>query len=98
MNNKAFGKTMENLRNRANVRQTNRNSYQKLVSRPSFVSQRIFSEKLVEVRKIGYLDLSKTYMYFHCNYIKKNMAVTLTDDLQIHTAYTRTSMSMTAYS
>lgn len=80
-NNSAYGKTMENVRNRIDVRlNTNAKDYKKLVSRPSFVSQKIFNKDLVAIRKIkeiltfnklAYvgmykLDFGKTFIYdFH---------------------------------
>ena len=86
MNNSVFGKTMENLRKRVDVRLvTDENKFLKLVSKPSYVSSKIFNEDLVAVHKIKetltlnrpayvgmcILDLSKTLMYdFHYNYIK----------------------------
>ena len=87
MNNSVFGKTMENLRKRVDVRLvTNENKLDKLTSKPTYVSSKIFNENLVAVHKIKetltlnrpayvgmcILDLSKTLMYdFHYNYIKK---------------------------
>ena len=87
MNNSVFGKTMENLRNRVAVRLvTNEKKLDKLTSKPTYVSSKIFNENLVAVHKIKetltlnrpayvgmcILDLSKTLMYdFHYNYIKK---------------------------
>ena len=75
------GKTMETLKNRVGVRiVANVKDYQKLVNRPTFVSQKIFNKNLVAVQKIKevlmlnqsayvgmcILDLSKTSMYdFH---------------------------------
>ena len=86
MNNSVFGKTMENLCKRVDVRLvTNEKKLLKLTSKPTDVSSKIFNENLVAVHKIkemltlnrsGYtgvciLDLSKTLMYdFHYNYIK----------------------------
>ena len=86
MNNSVFGKTMENLRKRVDVRLvTNKEKLLKLSSKPSYVSSKIFNENLVAVHKIKetllmnrpafvgacILDLSKTFMYdFHYNYIK----------------------------
>ena len=86
MNNSVFGKTMENLRNRVDVRLvTDENKLLKLASKPTYVSSKIFNENLVAVHKIKetltlnrpayigmcILDLSKTLMYdFHYNYIK----------------------------
>ena len=86
MNNSVFGKTMENLRKRVDVRLvTNKEKFLKLSSKPSYVSAKIFNENLVAVHKIKetllmnrpsyvgacILDLSKAFMYdFHYNYIK----------------------------
>ena len=88
MNNSVFGKTMENLRKRVDVRLvTNKKKLIKMTSKPTYVSSKIFNENLVAVHKIKetltldrpayvgmcILDLSKTLMYdFHYNYIKKN--------------------------
>ena len=87
MNNSVFGKTMENLRKRVDVRLvTSKHKLLKLASKPTFVSSKIFNDNLVAVHKIKetltlnrpayvgicILDLSKTLMYdFHYNYIKK---------------------------
>ena len=87
MNNSVFGKTMENLRKRVDVRLvTDNKKLIKLASKPTYVSSKIFNENLVAVHKIKetltlnrpayvgmcILDLSKTLMYdFHYNYIKK---------------------------
>ena len=87
MNNSIFGKTMENLRKRVDVRLvTDVDQFTRLTSKPTFVSSKIFYKNLVAVHKIkdtlklnrpAYvgmctLDLSKTLMYdFHYNYIKK---------------------------
>ena len=86
MNNSVFGKTMENLRKRVDVRLvSDQYKLAKLVFKPTFVSRKIFHENLVAVHKIKevltldwfayigmcILDLSKTLMYdFHYNYIK----------------------------
>ena len=86
MNNSVFGKTMENLRKRVDVRLvTTKEKLLKLTSKPTYVSSKIFNENLVAVHKIKetllmnrpafvgacILDLSKTFMYdFHYNYIK----------------------------
>ena len=87
MNNSIFGKTMENLRKRADVRLvTDVDQFTRLTSKPTFVSSKIFNKNLVAIHKIKetlklnrpayvgmcILDLSKTLMYdFHYNYIKK---------------------------
>ena len=86
MNNSVFGKTMENIRKRVDVRLvTDEKKLLKLASKSTFVSSKIFNENLVAVHKIKetltlnrpayvgmcILDLSKTLMYdFHYNYIK----------------------------
>ena len=87
MNNSVFGKTMENIRKRVDVRLvTDEKKLLKYSSKPTYVSSKIFNENLVAVHKIKetitlnrpaylgmcILDLSKTLMYdFHYNYIKK---------------------------
>ena len=53
MNNSVFGKTMENLRKRVDIRLiTNENKLLKLASKPTYVSSKIFNENLVAVHKI----------------------------------------------
>ena len=53
MNNSNFGKTMENLRKIINVRLVNNaGDYKKYVSKPSFVSQKIFSTDLLLFMKL----------------------------------------------
>ena len=87
MNNSVFGKTMENIRKRVDVRLiTDGKKLLKMSSKPTFVCSKIFNENLVAVHKIKevltlnrpayvgmcILDLSKTLMYdFHYNYIKE---------------------------
>ena len=86
LNNSVFGKTMENIRKRVDVRLvTDQKKLSKLASKPTFVNSKIFSEDLVAVHKIKeiltldrpayvgmcILDLSKTLMsVFHYNYVK----------------------------
>ena len=86
MNNSVFGKTMENIRNRVDVKLVNtKEKLRKLVAKPNFKSCKIFNENLVSVHMkktsltmnkpvylgMCILDLSKTIMYdFHYNYIK----------------------------
>ena len=86
MINSVFGKTMENLRKIINVELINNaKDYVRCVSRPSFVSQKIFSKNFVAVHIIksvltlnkaiyvgfSILELSKSLMYeFHYKYIK----------------------------
>ena len=87
MNNSVFGKTMENIRKRVDVRLvTDEKKLLKISSKPTYVSSKILNENLVAVHKIKetltlnrpayvgmcILDLSKTLMYdFHYNYIKQ---------------------------
>ena len=86
MNNAVFGKTMENLRKRMDVKLVNSQSRaRKLTCKPSFHAFRIFCEDLVAIHLlkqrlylnrpiyVGFaiLDLSKTLMYdFHYRYVK----------------------------
>ena len=53
MNNSTFGKTMENLRKRINVRIINNTKdYIRYTNRPIFVSLKIFSEDFVAIHEI----------------------------------------------
>ena len=53
MNNSVFGKTMENIRKRVDVRLiTDEKKLLKYVSKPTYVSSKIFNENLVAVHKI----------------------------------------------
>ena len=86
MNNSVFGKTMENIRNRVDIRLVTRESQaKKLTCKPNYQHHTIFSKNLaaVHMKKVklyfnkpvylgmSILDLSKTLMYdFHYNYIK----------------------------
>jgi hypothetical protein len=87
MNNSIYGKTMENVRKRVDVKLVStKEDLVKVVASPCFQSQRIMNENLVAVKRIKevltlskpcyvgmcILDLSKTLMYdFHYNTIKK---------------------------
>ena len=87
MNNSVYGKTVENLRKRVDVRLiTDEKKLIKWVSKPTYVSSKIFNKNLVAVHKVKevltlnrpayvgmcILELSKTLMYdFHYNIIKK---------------------------
>ena len=84
--NSVFCNTMENLRRRINVRLINNaKDYVKCLSKPTFVSQKIFSKNLVAIHKIKSVlvlnkpiyvefsipELSKLLMYdFHYGYFK----------------------------
>ena len=87
MNNAVFGKSMENIKNRVNVKLVNtEEKARKLIAKPNYKSCKIFSENLISVHMkktsllmnkpiylgMCILDLSKTIMYdFHYNYIKQ---------------------------
>ena len=87
MNNSVFGKTMENIENRVDVRLVSTAKQAlKLTKKPNFDRRTIFDENLIAVHmkrtRLYYnkpiylgmciLDLSKTLMYdFHYNYIKE---------------------------
>ena len=93
MVNSVYGKSMENLRKRVNVKLVNnKKDYIKYTSRPTFVSQNIFDKNLVAIHKtkpvlmlnkpiyIGFsvLDLSKLLMYdWHYNYFAKKFNYSL---------------------
>ena len=86
MNNSVFGKTMENVRNRVNVKLvTNKKDLNKLAKKPNYKRVSEFHENLVAVHMekttvklykpiylgMSILDLSKTLMYeFHYDYVK----------------------------
>ena len=83
MINSVYGKIMENLRKRINVRLVNNaEAYKKYVSKPSFVSQKKINKNLLAIYEIkpvltldkpicvrfSVLDLSKLFTYdYHCN-------------------------------
>ena len=86
MNNSVFGKTMENIRNRVDVKLVNtKEKFKKLVAKPNFKSRKIFNENLISVHMkktsltmnkpvylgMCILELSKILMFdFHYKYIK----------------------------
>ena len=88
MINSVYGKTMENLRKRINVRLVNNEKdFLKYTSRPTYITHKIFGKDYAAIHEIkpililnkptciGFtvLDLSKWLMYdFHYNFIKKN--------------------------
>ena len=87
MNNSIYGKTMENLRKRVDIKLvSSEDDFLKLVASPCFQSHRIMNENLKAVKGVKkvltlnkpcyvgmcILDISKTLMYdFHYNTIKK---------------------------
>ena len=87
MINSVCGKKVENLRKRINVRLVNNaRDYKKYVSKPSFVSQKLFSKDIVAIHEIkpvlalnkpiyvgfSIVDLRRIFMYdCHDNYIKR---------------------------
>ena len=84
--NNIYGKCMENLRKRINVKLTNNSKhYARYESKPNFLSQKIFSKNFVAIHQIksvltlnkptyvgfSILELSKLLMYkFHYQYVK----------------------------
>ena len=86
MNNVVYGKLMENLRNKVDVRLVNnKNDYLKWTPKPSFITQKLFNNNLVAIQKIKptltlnkpayaricILELSRVPMYeFNDDYIK----------------------------
>ena len=86
LNNASYGKTMENLRKRIKIRVVkNEKDVVKHISKPSYVSHKIFDEKLVAIHEnkicltlnkpiyVGFavLEISKLAMYdFHYNIMK----------------------------
>ena len=93
MNNAFFGKTLENLRKRINLKLTsNEDIYTKHASRANFISDKMFNENLFAINRIkeelvlnrpiyvgmAILDLSKLLMYdFHYNYMLKKYNIKL---------------------
>ena len=88
MINSVYGKTIEKLRKRINVRLVNNEKdFLKYISRPTYVTHKLFDKDYAAIHEIkpvlvlkkpiyvGFtiLDLSKWNMYdFHCNFIKSN--------------------------
>ena len=86
MNNSVFGKTMENVRSRKDIKLvSNKDKARKYAAKPNFHHLKIFSENLVAMHMkrttltfnkpvylgLSILDLSKAIMYeFHYDYIK----------------------------
>ena len=88
MINSVYGKRMENLRKRINVRLVNTaEDFLNFTSRPTYITHKVFGKNYAAIHEIkpvlilnkpihvGFtvLDLSKCKMYdFHYNFIKKN--------------------------
>ena len=88
MINSVYGKTMESLRKRINVRLVNKaEDFLKYTSKPTYITHKIFGKDYIAIHEVkpililskpiyvGFtvLDLSKWNMYdFHYNFIKKN--------------------------
>ena len=88
MINSVYGKTVENLQKRINVRLINNaKDFLKYTSRPTYVTHKRFNKDYAAIHEIkpvlilnkpiyvGFtvLELSKWFMYdFYCNFIKKN--------------------------
>ena len=86
MNNSVFGKTLENIKNRVDIRLISSDKVaQKLAAKPNYERCMIFDKNLIAVHTkktnlyfnkqvylgMRILDLSKSLMYdFHYNYIK----------------------------
>ena len=93
MINSVYGKTMENLRKRINVRfVNNKKDFLTYTSRPTYVNHKLFNKGFAAIHEVkpvlilnkpiyvGFtvLDLSKWLMYdFHYNFIKKNFSAKL---------------------
>ena len=88
MINSVYGKTMENLRKRINVRLVNNEKdFLKYTSRPTHITHKPFGKDYAAINEIktvlilnkpiyigiNVLDLGKRNMYdFHCNFVKMN--------------------------
>ena len=91
--NSVYGKTMENLRKRINVRFVNsKKEFLKYTSIPAYVNHKLFNKNFAAIHEVkpvlilnkpiyvGFtvLDLSKWLMYdFHYNFIKSNFSAKL---------------------
>ena len=88
MINSVYGKTMENLKKRINIRLVNnKKDFLKYISRPNHISHKTFDESYAAIPEIKpvltlnkaiyvgftFLELRKWLMYdFHHNFIKKD--------------------------
>ena len=91
--NSVYGKTMENIRKRINVRLINNSKdYVRCVSKPNFISQKTFSKNFIAIHQIktvltldqpiyvgfSFLELSKLFMHkFHYEYVKNKFGAKL---------------------
>ena len=91
--NSIYGKTAENIRKRINVRLINNTTdYVRCVSKPNFISQKIFSKNFVAIHQIksvltldkpiymgfSVLELSKLLVYkLHYEYVKNKFDICL---------------------
>ena len=91
--NSIYGKTAENIRKRINVRLINNTTdYIRCVSKPNFISQKIFSKNFVAIHQIksvltldkpiyvgfSVLEVSKLLMYkLHYEYVKNKFDICL---------------------
>ena len=70
MNNSVFGKTMENLRKRISVKLVNNSKdYVRCISKPSFISQKIFSKTFVAIHEIKPVFTLSKPIYFRVKQI-----------------------------
>ena len=93
MINSVYGKTMENLRKRINVRfVNNKKDFLNYTSKPTYITHKLFNKNFAAIHEIkpvlilnkpiyvGFtvLDLSKWLMYdFHYNFVKKHFSAKL---------------------
>ena len=53
MNNAVFGKTMEDMRGRIDIQLiSDESKYKKIVCKPQFMQQKIYSENLIAVKQV----------------------------------------------
>lgn len=107
MNNSVFGKTMENIRNRVDIRlATKHKQVDKWLAQPNFKRRTIFTEQLAAAHMsktklffnkaiyvgMSIIDISKTLMYdFHYNVIKSEYG----DNAQLQYSYNTDTDSLT---
>ena len=85
MNNSVFGKTMENLRKRISVKFVNNaKDYVKCISKPSFVSQKIFSKNFVAIYEIKLVSTLNKPIYVGFSILDLSKYLTNEIQIQIH--------------